>query len=108
MWKPSTERSDMPELQGKVGVITGGGSGIGLACGRLFLEHGAKVGLAGRDVRKLEASSQSLPGQERLSLHKADVSDPAQVRKLVSEVTQKWGGVDILINNAGINIKDRA
>ncbi|MBI3408525.1 MAG: SDR family oxidoreductase [Planctomycetes bacterium] len=95
-------------LENKIALVTGGGSGIGFAVGRAFLEHGAKVALAGRDLKKLEVSAKSLPHRERIFLHAADVSDPAQARKLVDAVVKHFGPIDILVNNAGVNVKERA
>lgn len=98
----------MTGLQDRVALITGGGSGIGLAVGRTFLENGAKVALAGRDIKKLEANSRTLPNQDNLFLARADVSEPSQAQRLVDSVCGRFGAVHILVNNAGINIKARA
>jgi 2-keto-3-deoxy-L-fuconate dehydrogenase len=78
------------ELTGLVAVVTGGGSGIGLAAARLLAAEGARVA-----VLDLE------PGEEFLSL-RADVSDDASVRSAVDAVAAQLGGIDILVNNAGI------
>jgi NADP-dependent 3-hydroxy acid dehydrogenase YdfG len=88
-------------------VITGGGSGIGLATARLFLEAGANVAIAGRSKQKLEASAKSLGAPDRLSCHAADISEPAQAQNLVQTLERKLGKIDILVNNAGTNIKER-
>ena len=88
-------------------LITGGGSGIGLAAARLFLADGARVAIAGRDADKLRRAAEGLGGGDRLMVHAADVTAPEQVRRLVDEVTGRFGRIDILVNNAGLNIKDR-
>jgi NADP-dependent 3-hydroxy acid dehydrogenase YdfG len=98
----------MSKLTGKRALVTGGGSGIGLAVARLFLAEGAKVAITGRDEAKLRRAADGLAGGDRLLYRACDVSEPAQVEAAVRHVTERWGGVDILVNNAGTNIKERA
>jgi len=88
-------------------LITGGGSGMGLATAALFLQEGARVAIAGRDAKKLAAAAKSLAGGERLTTHVADVSVPEQAKALVEAATKALGQIDILVNNAGINMKER-
>src|SRR5262245_7903140 len=95
-------------LDGKMALITGGGSGIGLATAKEFLEEGARVVIAGRDEAKLAAAAKSLGAGKRLSYHAADVTKVAEVKTLVRKATETLGRIDILVNNAGVNIKDRA
>ena len=97
----------MNTLSGKCVLITGGGSGIGLAAARRFLAEGARVAVAGRDADKLRRAAESLGGGDRLIHHAADVTDPEQVQWLVDDVTKRLGRIDILVNNAGLNIKER-
>jgi NAD(P)-dependent dehydrogenase (short-subunit alcohol dehydrogenase family) len=78
------------ELTGLAAVVTGGGSGIGLATARLLAARGARV-----------AVLDLAPGQEFLGLC-ADVSDDASVRTAVNAAAEGLGGIDILVNNAGI------
>jgi len=94
----------MAGLTGKVVLITGGGSGIGLAAARQALAEGAKVAIAGRSAEKLKAAAASLPG---VLTHAADLSDPAQAQALAAAVTEALGPIDILVANAGLNIKER-
>ena len=96
----------MSRLRGKVALVTGGGSGIGLAVARGFLAEGARVAIAGRDEAKLCQAAESLDGGEVLC-RAADVAQPEQVQDLVRSVTEHWGRVDILVNNAGLNVKER-
>ena len=97
----------MADLTNKTALITGGGSGIGLAVAKAFLEQGARVAITGRTESKLREAAKTLPAPERLIVRVCDVSDQEQVRKLVEDVTQKLGSIDILVNNAGLNIKER-
>jgi NAD(P)-dependent dehydrogenase (short-subunit alcohol dehydrogenase family) len=97
----------MNTLSGQSVLITGGGSGIGLAAARLFLAEGARVAIAGRDADKLRRAADSLNGGDRLIHRPADVTDPEQVRQLVEDVNRRFGRIDVLVNNAGLNIKER-
>jgi NADP-dependent 3-hydroxy acid dehydrogenase YdfG len=97
----------MSRLAGKGVLITGGGSGIGLAAARLFLQEGARVAITGRDAAKLTRAAAELKGGDRLVHYPADVSNPEQVQKLTGDVTKSLGRIDVLVNNAGVNIKDR-
>jgi NADP-dependent 3-hydroxy acid dehydrogenase YdfG len=98
----------MSKLADKTALITGGGSGIGLATARLFLDEGARVVITGRDEAKLIAASKTLAAGTRLAHYAADVSKVEQVETLVRHATKVLGRIDILVNNAGLNIKDRA
>src|SRR5712692_9648185 len=98
----------MGRLTNKVALVTGGGSGIGLASARLFLQEGAKVAITGRAEAKLKQAVQELGGGDRLVAASADVADPKQVQAMVEKVQAKLGRIDILLNNAGVNIKNRA
>ena len=97
----------MSKLSGQCVLITGGGSGIGLAAARLFLAEGARVAVAGRNADKLRRAAEALKGGDRLIYLAADVTDPQQVKRLVDDVTQRLGRIDVLVNNAGLNIKER-
>jgi NADP-dependent 3-hydroxy acid dehydrogenase YdfG len=98
----------MSSLTNKTALITGGGSGIGLATARLFLDAGARVVIAGRDEGKLSAAAKALAAGDRLAFYAADVTKVDQVQALAQRATQFLGRIDILVNNAGVNIKDRA
>jgi NADP-dependent 3-hydroxy acid dehydrogenase YdfG len=97
----------MDKLTNKVALITGGGSGVGLATAQLFLAEGAMVAIAGRDAAKLKVAADSINGGSAILAVPADVTDAAQVRALIEKVTKQFGRIDILVNNAGTNLKAR-
>ncbi len=86
-------------LDGKVALITGGTSGIGLATARLFIKEGAAVSIVGRDEEKGKAALGML---NDASLHLGDVSKEEDARRIVKEVVGRWGRIDVLVNAAGI------
>ena len=97
----------MGKLDGKVAVITGGGSGVGKAVALLFLQEGAKVVIAGRDPAKLAAVATEANAGDNLRTVPTDVSSAAQCQAMIQSATEAFGRVDILVNNAGTNIKAR-
>src|SRR5712692_5511303 len=98
----------MEKLAGKVCLVTGGGSGIGLAVARAFLDEGARVAITGRQESRLRQAAESLQADDRLFYHPADVAQLDHVQKLVGQVQDRLGPIDILVNNAGLNIRRRA
>ena len=90
----------MGKLTGKVAVITGGNSGIGLATAKEFLEQGAQVVISGRDQKTLDDAAQQL-GPEVLVVA-ADVAKLADLDKLFAAVRGRFGRIDVLFVNAGI------
>src|SRR3954469_10497378 len=91
----------MTRLANKVVVLTGAGSGIGLAAVRLFAREGAKLMLAGRNEAALEEAVKSV-GKDKAAYIVADVSQPADNLRLIKTVEQKFGGIDSFIANAGV------
>jgi len=89
------------KLQDKVCVITGGSSGIGLATARLFLNEGARVVIAARGARGLDAAKRSLGGS--VTTVQADVSLPDELKTLMDGVGRSHGQIDVLFANAGIS-----
>jgi len=90
-------------LKDKVAVITGGANGLGKATAFLFSEHGAKIVIV--DVNKEAGEkvvSEITDGGGIASFEKTDISKSADVNKMMENVVAKYGGIDILINNAGI------
>jgi len=89
----------MGRLNGKVAVVTGGNSGIGLATAQLFRSEGAKVAITGRDQRTLDQAVRDLGG-EVIGI-RSDVAKLEDTEKLFATVAAKWGKIDILFANAG-------
>ncbi len=91
----------MPRLEGKVAVITGATGGIGSAAARLFAGEGAKVALVDLDETALSAVARSI-GDDKASYTVADVTQPDQTQVYVNAAVSRWGGIDVLLANAGI------
>ncbi len=91
----------MDRLKGKVAVITGGAGGIGRAAGALFAEEGADVLLVDLDEEALQDAVQS-SGSNRVSYHVADVTSAADNLAMIATCEERYGGVDVLLANAGI------
>jgi len=93
-------------MKEKVVVITGASSGIGEALAKRFALAGAKVVIAARNIGKLNKLAEELSkdAAEVLSV-KTDVSSESECRNLINETVIKFGGIDILINNAGISMR---
>lgn len=90
-------------MNGLAALVTGGGSGIGLATARLLLADGASVMIAGRDSAKLKAAAGELGNTDgRLKIMPGDVSREGNASKLVGEALNAFGRLDILVNNAGV------
>src|SRR3989449_9672970 len=90
----------MRRLEGKVAVVTGGNSGIGLAAAKRLQEEGARVVISGRNKKTLEEAVETI-GNGVLAVQ-ADVAKLADVDKLYAEVSQKFGKIDVLFVNAGV------
>ena len=86
---------------GKVAVVTGGASGIGLAAARRFHSDGAAVVIADMNA-ELGAAAMAELGPERCLFQLTDVADWDQVQALIAAAEQRFGGVDVLFNNAGV------
>jgi NAD(P)-dependent dehydrogenase (short-subunit alcohol dehydrogenase family) len=91
-------------LQDRVVLVTGGGSGLGLSMAKHFAALGAAVAITGRSAERLEAAAGEIDASgERVLAHAADVRDFAQVEALVAAVVERFGRLDVLVNNAAGN-----
>ena len=86
------------QIKDKVAIVTGASGGIGLAVARLLAEKGATVVLAARSADKLKQLEQAIPGSFAVV---TDMREANQVRDLIHKAQEKFGRIDILINNAG-------
>ncbi|WP_223700759.1 SDR family NAD(P)-dependent oxidoreductase [Sutcliffiella deserti] len=89
-------------LAGKVAIITGAANGLGLEAARVFLREGAKVALVDYDATAGEQRTAELQSEGEVAFYQVDVSNQAQVVEMVGMVKERFGKIDILINNAGI------
>ena len=96
-------KSKAPALQGKVVYITGAASGIGLATAKLFAEQGANLFLADRTADKLNEAADAIRKKAKVGVatRVLDVTDESAVRQSFEQLVQTFGGLDILISNAG-------
>jgi len=98
----------MASLNGKCAIVTGGSRGIGLSIARALADAGADVVIGGTDQARLDAAHASLTAGRGDSLRvvavRADVRDPAEAERLVGVAVDRFGGLDILINNAGLAV----
>lgn len=96
----------MFDLQNKVAVVTGGNGGIGLAMAQGLAAAGARIAVVGRNLDKLRTAVAALSAQGReAKAYAVDVCDEAAVGALMAQVVADFGRLDILLNNAGINIR---
>ncbi len=86
----------------RIVLITGGGSGIGLACARHFLAAGDRVYLAGRREETLRMAQDELRDTGTVRVHAIDLRDPQAANELVATVWKETGALDVLVNNAGV------
>jgi NAD(P)-dependent dehydrogenase (short-subunit alcohol dehydrogenase family) len=91
-------------LKDKVALVTGGGSGIGEAAAKLFAKEGAKVAILGRTREKLDETVKEIAGAggEALAVE-GDVSRYADMERVAREIVERWGRLDVVFANAGIN-----
>ena len=93
----------MERLKGKKTLVTGGASGIGAATVKRFIEEGARVCVFDWNEGACKAIQEENPALEKVLA--VDVSDVNQVEDAFIEIDAFWGGLDVLINNAGISIR---
>ncbi|MFC4586723.1 SDR family NAD(P)-dependent oxidoreductase [Sphaerisporangium corydalis] len=92
----------MTEFEGKTVLITGGGSGMGLATAQRLVDAGARVVLAGRSEERLATAAKGLDADDRVLAVPADVSQTGDLDRLASEIEQRFGGLDGVFANAGV------
>jgi NAD(P)-dependent dehydrogenase (short-subunit alcohol dehydrogenase family) len=93
----------MMRLKDKVAIITGGGKNIGKAIAINFAQEGATVMIVGRTLSDLETTRNEIQAKGgKIAFIKADISSEEQVKQFVSETVERFGRVDILVNNTGI------
>ncbi|XP_019623531.1 PREDICTED: uncharacterized protein LOC109469452 [Branchiostoma belcheri] len=97
----------MPDLRGKVAIITGASSGIGKGTAVEFAQLGAHLALTGRNQENLQATAKACveagTPQDKILLVTGDICDEQVQKKLVEQTIQKFGRIDVLVNNAGIS-----
>ncbi len=95
----------MPNLlNGRKIIITGVSRGIGYETAKLFLKEGAQIIGSGRDGKRLETAVKDLKQYGDITAVEADLAKPGFEKSIVTEVQKKWGSLDILINNAGVQL----
>ena len=95
------------ELQEKTAVVTGGGSGIGLAIARALAAASCRVAIGGRREGLLRQAVEEWPGEPAMIYHTVDVTDRKSVSQFFDWANDRFGTVDILVNSAGMNIAKR-
>lgn len=93
------------DFTGKVIIVTGASSGIGLASARLFGSLGASVVMAARSLDKLESLAASVAPADRVLCVRCDVSREEDCKAMVEAAVARFGGIDILVNNAGLSMR---
>jgi len=91
------------KLKDMVALVTGGGTGIGAAITKLFIEEGAKVCITGRRLEKLEKEANNFP-KKSIAICHGDVSNEKDVKKMVAAAAAITGKIDILVNNAATDV----
>jgi NADP-dependent 3-hydroxy acid dehydrogenase YdfG len=96
-----------PSLSSKTALVTGGGSGIGLGIALALAAEGCRVAIAGRRLEVLQEAAATWIGQPAILVHEVDVADRGSVERLFGWAGKELGPIDILVNAAGVNIKNR-
>ncbi|HWG03760.1 MAG TPA: SDR family NAD(P)-dependent oxidoreductase [Beijerinckiaceae bacterium] len=97
----------MAGLEGKVAWITGGGGGIGRATAIALAQEGAALALTGRRTEALQETAGLLVDGANVLIEPADVNDASSIQGIAERIERKFGALDIVVNNAGVNISER-
>lgn len=97
----SVLRRALDSLSGRVVIVTGGGRGLGRSIAEGFISEGCRVAITGRNRDRLEATAAEMGGE--VMVRPADAADEDQVEAACAAVVARWGRIDALVNNAGIN-----
>jgi NADP-dependent 3-hydroxy acid dehydrogenase YdfG len=97
----------MEKWQGKVALVTGASAGIGAATAVALANSGVKVAACARRVDKIEELKSQVTGSGEIFPIQCDLAQEADAMKMFDAIKQKWGGVDICVNNAGLSIGGR-
>jgi len=95
----------MSDCTGMTAVVTGGSAGVGLEVARLFLAAGGNVAITGRNAERLREASEALGAADRVMTASVDVGDIAAGRAMLTQAETRFGGVHVLVNNAGCNVR---
>jgi NAD(P)-dependent dehydrogenase (short-subunit alcohol dehydrogenase family) len=95
------------EIRGKRVLVTGGGSGIGLGIVRALAAEGCRVAICGRNRERLEQAAAAWQGEPGILTRACDVADRQSVRAMFDWIAEQLGGLDILVNSAGVNVSRR-
>jgi 2-deoxy-D-gluconate 3-dehydrogenase len=95
------------DLTGKVAIVTGGNGGIGLGMAQGLAQAGAKIAIVARNAEKSAAAARQIADEAKVETHvvTADLGQADQIERVAAEVLDRFGRIDILFNNAGINIR---
>ncbi len=92
----------MSLLSGRTAVVTGGAQGLGFAIAERFIAEGARIVLGDVNLEATEAAAKQLGGNEVALAVRCDVTQADEVEALIRTAVERFGGLDIMVNNAGI------
>jgi len=99
--RSAIRRRGLPSLRNQTVLITGGSRGLGLALAHSFAREGCRIAICARDTVELEAARRDLHLGDDLLALECDVTDRAQVDAAIEHASRRFGGIDVLVNNAG-------
>ena len=99
---PSNTMTPMALLAGRIAVVTGGAQGLGLAIARQFIDEGARVVLGDLDLDRTREAAEQLGGPTLAHAVRCDVTSSSEVEGLIAAALEHFGGLHVMVNNAGI------